>query len=161
MARKKTGSKRWPPNIGVNNGNVRYRRQIPKDLTSIAGKKVYQEYLTTLTPESSFEDAFEAAKPVTARYEVLIKSLKNSSIDSYTENEIEALATAYLKDTGLAPGALAPHMVGPEFFKRYGLEGIEEELGRSVTTTDLMLLFFPGIAEVRSQDTRTQGQGKK
>ena len=59
MARKKTGSKRWPPNIGVNNGNVRYRRQIPKDLSSIAGKKVYQEYLSTLTPESSFEDALQ------------------------------------------------------------------------------------------------------
>ena len=114
MARKKTGSKRWPPNIGVNNGNVRYRRQIPKDLTSIAGKRVYQEYLTTLTPESSFDDAFEAAKPVTLRYEALIKSLKNSSIDAYTENEIEALAAAYLKDSGLAPGALAPHMVGPD-----------------------------------------------
>ena len=69
MARKRTGSKRWPPNIGVNNGNVRYRRQIPKDLTSIAGKRVYQEYLTTLTPESSFEDAFEAARPVTLRYD--------------------------------------------------------------------------------------------
>ncbi len=65
MARKKTGSKRWPPNIGVNNGNVRYRRQIPKDLSSIAGKKVYQEYLSTLTPESSFEDAYDAAKSVT------------------------------------------------------------------------------------------------
>ena len=56
MARKKTGSKRWPHNIGVNNGNVRYRRQIPKDLTSIVGKRVYQEYLTTLTPESSLVD---------------------------------------------------------------------------------------------------------
>jgi len=160
MARKKTGSKRWPPNIGVNNGNVRYRRQIPKDLTSIAGKRVYQEYLTTLTPESSFDEAFEAAKPVTLRYEALIKSLKNSSIDAYTENEIEALAAAYLKDTGLAPGALAPHMVGPEFLKRYGLEGIEEELGRSVTTTDLMLLFFPGIADPIAQRDLAKKIGK-
>ena len=67
MARKKTGSKRWPPNAGVNNGNVRYRRQIPKDLASIAGKKLYQEYLTTFTPVSSFDVAFEAAKPATLR----------------------------------------------------------------------------------------------
>lgn len=147
MARKKTGSKRWPPNIGVNNGNVRYRRQMPKDLSSIAGKKVYQEYLSTLTPESSFEDAYEAAKPVTARYEALVKSLKNSSIDAYTENEIEALAAAYLKDTGLAPSGLALHMVGPEFLKKHGLEDIEDVLGRPVTTTDLMLLFFPRIAD--------------
>lgn len=147
MARKKTGSKRWPPNVGVNNGNLRYRRQIPKDLVSIAGKSVYQEYLSTLTPESSFEEAFEAAKPVTARYEVLIKSLKNSSIDAYTENEIEALAAAYLKDTKLAPGGLSLHMVGPEFLKKHGLEGIEEVLGRPVTTTDLMLLFYPGILD--------------
>ena len=65
---------------------MRYRRQIPKDLTSIAGKKVYQEYLTTLTLESSFDDAFEAAKPVTFRCEALIISLKNSSIDAYVEN---------------------------------------------------------------------------
>lgn len=147
MARKKTGSKRWPPNIGVNNGNVRYRRQMPKDLSSIVGKKVYQEYLSTLTPESSFEDAYEAAKPVTARYEALVKSLKNSSIDAYTENEIEALAAAYLKDTGLAPSGLALHMVGPEFLKKHGLEDIEDVLGRPVTTTDLMLLFFPRIAD--------------
>ena len=147
MARKKTGSKRWPPNVGVNNGNLRYRRQIPKALVSIAGKSVYQEYLSTLTPESSFEEAFEAAKPVTARYEVLVKSLKNSSIDAYTENEIEALAAAYLKDSGLAPSGLALHMVGPEFLKKYGLEGIEEALGRSVTTTDLMILFFPRILD--------------
>ena len=147
MARKKTTAKRWPPNVGINNGNVRYRRQIPKDLVSIAGRSVYSEYLTSLTPESSFEEAYEASKPVTARYEVLVKSLRNSSIDAYTENEIEALAAAYLKDAGLAPGALAPHMVGPEFLKKHGLEGMEEELGRSVTTTDLMILCFPSIVD--------------
>ncbi|MEE3018174.1 MAG: hypothetical protein VX349_00240, partial [Pseudomonadota bacterium] len=84
---------------------------------------------------------------MTARYEALIKSLKNSSIDAYTENEIEALAAAYLKDTGLAPSGLALHMVGPEFPKKHGLEDIEDVLGRPVTTTDLMLLFFPRIAD--------------
>ena len=105
---------------------MRYGRQIPKDLTSIAGKRVYQEYLTTLTPESSFDDAFDAAKPVTFRYKALIKSLKNSSIDAYTENEIEALAAVYLKDTGLAPSELALHMIGPKFLNEHGLEGIEE-----------------------------------
>ena len=84
---------------------------------------------------------------MTARYEALIKSLKNSSIDAYTENEIEALAAAYLKDTGLAPSGLALHMVGPEFLKKHGLEDIEDVLGRPVTTTDLMLLFFPRVAD--------------
>ena len=160
MARKKTTAKRWPPNVGINNGNVRYRRQIPKDLVSVTGRTVYSEYLTSLTPESSFEEAYEASKPVTARYDVLVKSLRNSSIDAYTENEIEALAAAYLKDAGLAPGALAPHMVGPEFLKRYGLEGIEEELGGSVTTTDLMLLFFPGIADPIAQRDLAKKIGK-
>ena len=122
MTRKKTGSKRWPPNIGVNNGNMRYGRQILKNLVSITGKRVYQEYLTTLTSESSFD----AAKPVTFRYKALIKLLKNSSIDAYTENEIEALAAAYLKDSGLAPSELALHMIGPKFLNEHGLEGIEE-----------------------------------
>lgn len=82
MARKKTTAKRWPPNVGVNNGNVRYRRQIPKDFVSVAGLTVYSEHLTSLTPESSFEEACEASKPVTARYDVLVKSLRNSSIDA-------------------------------------------------------------------------------
>jgi hypothetical protein len=57
MATIKTKRKRWPPNVGINNGNVRYRRQIPKDLGQVAGKTVYSEYLASLTPESSFEDA--------------------------------------------------------------------------------------------------------
>ena len=77
MARKKTVGKRLPPNVGVNNGNVRYRRQIPKNLESIAEKKVYQEYLTTLTPKSSLADTFEIAKHEILRYEALIKSPKN------------------------------------------------------------------------------------
>lgn len=108
MARKKTTTKRWPPNVGVNNGNTRYRRQIPKALVGVAGRSVYSEYLTSLTPESSFEEAYEAAKPVADRYSVLVKSLRNSSIDAYTENEIESLAAAYLKDAGLAPSAFQP-----------------------------------------------------
>ena len=91
MARKKTGRKRLPPNVGVNNGNVRYRCLIPRDLESIAEQKVYQEYLTTLTPKSSFDDTFEIAKPVILRFEALIKSLKKSSIDAYTEKQIEAI----------------------------------------------------------------------
>ena len=76
MARKKTTAKRWPPNVGINNGNVRYRRQIPKDLVSVTGRTVYSEYLTSLIPESSFEEAYEASKPVTTRYDVLVKSLR-------------------------------------------------------------------------------------
>lgn len=158
MATIKIKRKRWPPNVGINNGNVRYRRQIPKDLAQVAGKTVYSEYLASLTPESSFEDAYEASKLPAARYDVLIKSLRNSSIDAYTENEIEALAMAYLKDAGLAPSSLALHMVGPEFLKKYSLEAIEGTLRRPVTTSDLMILFFPNITNpvARHEATKTQ-----
>jgi hypothetical protein len=48
MATIKTKRKRWPPNVGINNGNVRYRRQIPKDLGQVAGKRVYSEYLASI-----------------------------------------------------------------------------------------------------------------
>ena len=161
MARKKTTAKRWPPNVGVNNGNVRYRRQIPKALVSVAGRSVYSEYLTSLTPESSFEEAYEAAKPVADRYSVLVKSLRNSSIDAYTENEIESLAAAYLKDAGLAPSALAPHMIGPEFLKKHGLAGAEEALGRPLTTTDLMLVFFPRITDTITRRNATEAEIRK
>jgi len=161
MARKKTTAKRWPPNVDINNGNVRYRRQIPKALVSVSGRSVYSEYLTSLTPESSFEEAYEAAKPVADRYSVLVKSLRNSSIDAYTENEIESLAAAYLKDAGLAPSALAPHMIGPEFLKKHGLAGVEEALGRPLTTSDLMLVFFPRIADTITRRNATEAEIRK
>ena len=136
--------RRWPPNVGVNMGRVRFRKAIPPDLAIVAGKKDFQEYLP-LDPSASFDEAFEAAKPARAGYEALIKTLSNSSIDAFTENELEALAANYLKKADLKQGDLALHNVGPEFIKRYELEGVEESLGRKLTSDDLKLLFFPDL----------------
>jgi hypothetical protein len=52
MAKIKTESKRWPPNVGINNRSVLYIRQIPKKLADGAGKVVYFEHLASLTPAS-------------------------------------------------------------------------------------------------------------
>ena len=82
-------NKRWPPNVGVNNGRVRYRKKVPPDVQQTYGKRLYVEYLD-LDESASYDQAFEAAKPAKARYEALIKSLHNSSPDAFTENELEA-----------------------------------------------------------------------
>ena len=151
--------RRWPPNVGVNMGRVRFRKAIPPDLAIVAGTKDFQEYLP-LDPSASFDEAFEAAKPARARYDAFIKSLSNSSIDAFTENELEALAAKYLKKADLKRGDLALHNIGPEFIKRYELEGVEESLGRKLTTDDLKLLFFPGLVEpaVRAKTATAQIQ---
>lgn len=142
---KKT--RRWPMNVGVNMGRVRFRKSIPTELAITAGRRHFQEYLP-IEVSATFEEAFEAAKPARDRYNAYIKSLKNSSIDAFTENEIESLASSFLKKAKLTQGALALHKIGPEFIKRYGLEGIEETLGRKLNTADIQLLFFPGITSV-------------
>ena len=75
-------NKRWPPNVGVNNGRVRYRKKVPPDVQQTYGKRLYVEYLD-LDESASYDQAFEAAKPAKARYEALIKSLHNSSPDAF------------------------------------------------------------------------------
>ena len=44
------------------------------------GKRLCIEYLD-LVDVTTYEQAFEAAKPAEARYEALVKSLRNSSLD--------------------------------------------------------------------------------
>ena len=139
-----TNKKRWPPNIGVNMGRVRFRKAIPPELAIVAGTKAFQEYLPVDT-SATFEEAFEAAKPARTRYEAFLKSLSNSSIDAFTENELEALAAQFLKRANVKRGDLALHNIGPEFIKRHGLEGVEESLGRALNSDDLKLLFFPNL----------------
>jgi len=142
-----TKSRRWPTNVGVNMGRVRFRKSIPTELALTSGKKHFQEYLP-VEVSATFEEAFEAAKPAKARYDAYIKSLRNSSIDAFTENELESLAASFLKKAKVNVGDIALHKVGPEFIKRHGLEGIQESLGRKLNTADLQLLFFPSIANV-------------
>ena len=145
MSKKKTAkTRRWPPNIGVNMGRVRFRKSIPPGLATVAGTNAFQEYLSVDT-SATFEEAFEAAKPAKTRYGALLKSLSNSSIDAFTENELEALAAQYLQKANIKPGDLALHKIGPEFIKRHGLEGVEESLGRALNSDDLKLLFFPNL----------------
>lgn len=154
MAKKKAPSgQRWPRNISVNMGRVRFRKSIPPDLAIAYGKDVFQEYLPLAT-SASFEEAYEAAKPARVRYDALLKSLKNSSIDAFAENELEALAANYLKKANLKPGDLALHNIGPAFITRHGLEGVESSLGRKLNTDDLKLLFFPNLLNpiIRSRE---------
>ena len=139
-------NKRWPPNVGVNNGRVRFRRKVPPDAELVYGKRLYVEYLL-LDETATYDQAFEAAKPAKARYEALIKSLRSSSPDAFTENELEALASDYLKRAKVEQGGLALHNIGPAFIKQYGLEGVEESLGRKLTSDDLKLIFFPELAK--------------
>jgi hypothetical protein len=77
-------------------GRVRFRKSIPTELALTSGKKHFQEYLP-VEVSATFEEAFEAAKPAKARYDAYIKSLQNSSIDAFTENELESLAASFLK----------------------------------------------------------------
>ena len=137
--------KKWPPNVGENMGRVRFRKKMPRDVELTFGKKHFQEYLP-IDATATFDEAFEAAKPAKLRYDALVKSLRNTSIDAFTENELEALAAEYLRKANLDRGDLAPHNIGPEFIKRHGLEGIEERVGRKLTSDDLMRIFFPGIS---------------
>ena len=137
-------NKRWPPNVGVNNGRVRYRKKVPPDVQQTYGKRLYVEYLD-LDESASYDQAFEAAKPAKARYEALIKSLQNSSPDAFTENELEALASDLLKRAKLERGDIALHNIGPAFIKEYELEGIEDSLGRKLNSDDLKLIFFPEL----------------
>ena len=139
-------NKRWPPNVGVNNGRVRYRKKVPPDVQQTYGKRLYVEYLD-LDESASYDQAFEAAKPAKARYEALIKSLHNSSPDAFTENELEALASDLLKRAKLERGDLALHNIGPAFIKQYELEGIEDSLGRKLNSDDLKLIFFPELTQ--------------
>lgn len=139
-------NKRWPPNVGVNNGRLRYRIKVPPDVEPTYGKRLYVEYLD-LDDGATYDQAFEAAKPAKARYEALIKSLRNSSPDAFTENELEALASDFLKRAKLERGELAMHNVGPAFIKQYNLEGIEESLGRKLNSNDLKLIFFPELTQ--------------
>ena len=139
-------NRRWPPNVGVNNGRVRFRRKMPPDVESSYGKRLYVEYLD-LDETATYDQAFEAAKPAKTRYDALIKSLRNSSPDAFTENELEALASDYLKRAKVEQGGLALHNIGPVFIKQYGLEGVEESLGRKLTSDDLKLIFFPELAK--------------
>ena len=138
--------KKWPPNVGVNNGRLRYRIKVPPDLESTYGKRLYVEYLD-LDESATYDQAFEAAKPAKARYEALIKSLRNSSPDAFTENELEALASDLLKRAKLERGELALHNIGPAFIKQYELEGVEESLGRKLNSDDLRLIFFPELTQ--------------
>lgn len=138
--------KRWPPNVGVNNGRLRYRIKVPPDVETTYGKRLYVEYLD-LDDSATYDQAFEAAKPAKARYEALIKSLRNSSPDAFTENELEALASDHLKRAKLERGELALHNIGPAFIKQYELEGVEESLGRKLSSDDLKLIFFPELTQ--------------
>ena len=139
-------NKRWPPNVGVNNGRVRYRKKVPPNVQQTYGKRLYVEYLD-LHESASYDQAFEAAKPAKARYKALIKSLHNSSPDAFTENELEALASDLLKRAKLERGDLALHNIGPAFIKQYELEGIEDSLGRKLNSDDLKLIFFPELTQ--------------
>jgi len=52
-------NKRWPPNVGVNNGRVRYRKKVPPDVQQTYGKRLYVEYLD-LDESASYDQAFKA-----------------------------------------------------------------------------------------------------
>ncbi|EGG30529.1 hypothetical protein IMCC3088_374 [Aequoribacter fuscus] len=80
------------------------------------GKRLYVEYLD-LDESATYDEAFEAAKPAKACYEAKIKSLRNSSPDAFTENELEALAADILKREKIQQGELALHNIGPAFIK--------------------------------------------
>ena len=78
------------------------------------GKRLCIEYLD-LVDVTTYEQAFEAAKPAEARYEALVKSLRNSSLDGFTENELGALASDLLKRAKLERGELVLQNIGPAF----------------------------------------------
>ena len=148
-------NKRWPPNVGVNNRRVRYRKKVRPDVQQAYGTRLYVEYLN-LDESANYDEAFGAAKPAKARYEAKIKSLRNSSPDAFTKNELEALASDLLKRAKIEPGELAPHNIGRAFIKQYGLEGVEESLGRQLNSDDLKLIFFPELTKPidRAEDIR-------
>ena len=80
------------------------------------GKRLCIEYLD-LVDGTTYEEAFEAAKPAKARYEALVKSLRNSSPDGFTENELGALASDLIKRAKLERGELALQNIGSAFME--------------------------------------------
>ena len=64
---------------------------------------------------ATYDQAFEAARPARARYEVLVKSLRKSSPDGFTKNELGAMAGDLLKLGKLERGELALHNISPAF----------------------------------------------
>ena len=38
-------TKKWPPNIDVNNGRLRLRKKVPPDVEPMYDKRLYVEYL--------------------------------------------------------------------------------------------------------------------
>ena len=54
-------NKRWPPNVGVNNGRVRYRKKVPPYLQQTSGKRLYVEYLD-LDESATYEGHTEALR---------------------------------------------------------------------------------------------------
>ena len=80
------------------------------------GKRLCIEYLD-LVDGATYDQAFEAAKPAKARYEALVKTLRISSPDGFTENELGALAGGLLKQAKLEPGELALKNIGPAFME--------------------------------------------
>ena len=80
------------------------------------GKRLCIEYLD-LVDGATYDQAFEAAKPAKARYEALVRSLRNSSLDGFTENELGALASDLLKRAKLERGELVLQNIGPAFME--------------------------------------------
>ena len=54
-------NKRWPPNVGVNNGRVRYRKKVPPCLQQTYGKRLYVEYLD-LNESATYDEAYSLVK---------------------------------------------------------------------------------------------------
>ena len=125
--------KEWSPNIGVSNGRVRFRKKVPPDGQETFGKRLSVEYLA-LDDSATYDQAFKGVKPASAHYEALVKSLRNSSPDAFTENGLEALASDLPKRAKLERGELALHNIDPAFIRQYNLEGVEESLGRKLNS---------------------------
>ena len=91
-----------------------FQRGIPTRLRPIAGKSSFSMPLGLDAATATEEEKLHARIEAQRMYELYLKTLENSSVDAFADNEIEALAADVLRRNRVNPGQYAKHMLGPK-----------------------------------------------
>jgi len=91
-----------------------FQRGIPTRLRPIAGKSSFSMPLGLDAATATEEERLHARIEAQRMYELYLKTLENSSVDAFADNEIEALAADVLRRNRVNPGQYAKHMLGPK-----------------------------------------------
>lgn len=143
-----------PQYIIIKKQSYYFQKGIPSNLRSIYGKAKYVRPLGLKVSHASLSDIEKARLRELDNYELLIKTITNTDLSTYSQDEITRLAQVMLRDKKISPGSTGnPEIMSAMLPEIDGIQDNIDSLESKVTITAYKAIADAKVLQKRTLDS--------